>query len=134
MGFMQGKKILVTGMLSNRSIAYGIAKAMRREGAQLAFTYQGEGGEGSGAGAGREFGSDAVFACDVTSDAEIDALFAALRRALGRPGRHRPLDRFRAARGAVRRLLDSVTRDAFRIAHDISSYSFAALAKAGAAA
>src|ERR1700755_1883538 len=78
MGFLQDRRILVTGMLSNRSIAYGIAKACRREGAELAFTYQGEGVRDRVAELAKEFGSGPVFACDVANDAEIDALFAGL--------------------------------------------------------
>jgi enoyl-[acyl-carrier protein] reductase I len=79
MGFLQGRRILVTGMLSNRSIAYGIAKACQREGAQLAFTYQGEGIRERVLDLAKEFGTDRVFPCDVTDDAQIDALFAELR-------------------------------------------------------
>ena len=78
MGFLQGRRILVTGMLSNRSIAYGIAKACAREGAELAFTYQGEGVRERVAELASEFGTDRVFACDVADDAQIEALFAAL--------------------------------------------------------
>src|SRR5688572_6813723 len=80
MGFLQGRRILVTGMLSNRSIAYGIAKACRREGAELAFTYQGEGVRERVIDLAREFGTDCVLPCDVADDAQIEALFAELRR------------------------------------------------------
>src|SRR6185369_17221359 len=80
MGFLQGRRILVTGMLSNRSIAYGIAKACAREGAELAFTYQGEGVRERVADLAREFGSERLYPCDVADDAQIDALFAGLRR------------------------------------------------------
>ena len=130
MGFLQGRRILVTGMLSNRSIAYGIAKACAREGAELAFTYQGEGVRDRVAGLAKEFGTDRVFACDVAEDAQIDALFADL-------GKHwEGLDGLvHAIAFAPREALkgsfhESVTREAFRIAHDVSSYSLAALAKA----
>lgn len=75
MGFLQGRRILVTGMLSNRSIAYGIAKACQREGAELAFTYQGEGIRERVLDLAKEFGTDRVFPCDVTDDAQIDQLF-----------------------------------------------------------
>jgi enoyl-[acyl-carrier protein] reductase I len=132
MGFMQGKQVLVTGMLSSRSIAYGIAKAMAREGAQLAFTYQGEGVKDRVLALAREFDADLVFACDVTSDAEIDALFAALR------ARWDGLDAlvhsiaFAPREALTGDYLDSVTREAFRTSHDISSYSLAALAKGAA--
>ena len=78
MGFLQGKRILVTGLLSNRSIAYGIAKACRREGAELAFTYQGEGVRERVAELAGEFGARSVLPCDVADDAQIEALFAEL--------------------------------------------------------
>jgi enoyl-[acyl-carrier protein] reductase I len=130
MGFLSGKKILVTGMLSNRSIAYGVAKAMHREGAQLAFTYQGEGIKDRVIGLSKEFATDLILPCDVTSDQEIDALFAALG------GRWDGLDgivhsiAFAPREALSGDYLESVSRESFRIAHDISSYSFAALAKA----
>ncbi|MEO8630806.1 MAG: SDR family oxidoreductase, partial [Betaproteobacteria bacterium] len=78
MGFMSGKQVLITGMLSARSIAYGIAKAMYREGAQLAFTYQGDGVKDRVVGLAAQFKSDLIFPCDVTDDSQIDALFASL--------------------------------------------------------
>jgi len=130
MGFLQGRRILVTGMLSNRSIAYGIARACAREGAQLAFTYQGEGVRERVEELAREFGSDLVFPCDVSEDAQIEALFAALG------ARWDGLDGLvHAIAFAPREALkgdfhESVTREAFRIAHEVSSYSLAALAKA----
>ena len=129
MGFLQDKKILVTGMLSNRSIAYGIAKAMAREGARLAFTYQGEGVKDRVLALAQEFGTDMVFACDVTSDTEIDALFAALRK------RWDGLDAlvhsiaFAPREALAGDYLESLSREAFRVSHDISSYSLAALTK-----
>jgi enoyl-[acyl-carrier protein] reductase I len=132
MGFLQGRRILVTGMLSNRSIAYGIAKACQREGAELAFTYQGEGVRDRVLGLAKEFGSELVFPCDVADDGQIDALFAELAK------RWDGLDGLvHAIAFAPREALkggfhESVTRDAFRVAHDISSYSLAALAKAAA--
>jgi enoyl-[acyl-carrier protein] reductase I len=128
---MTGKKILVTGMLSNRSIAYGIAKAMAREGAQLAFTYQGEGVKERVMALAGEFHTDAVFACDVASDAEIDALFAALgERWDGLDGIVHSIA-FAPREALTGDYLDGLSREAFRTAHDISSYSLAALAKAG---
>src|SRR5512147_1332062 len=83
MGFLSGKKILVTGLLSNRSIAYGVAKAARREGAELAFTYQNERFKDRVVDMAREFGSSIALPCEVTSDAEIDVLFAELKKAWG---------------------------------------------------
>src|SRR5204862_1724220 len=76
MAFLAGKKILVPGLLSNRSIAYGIAKAAQREGAQLAFTYQNERFKDRVTDMASELGSKLAFPCDVASDAEIAALFA----------------------------------------------------------
>jgi len=130
MGFLQGRRILVTGMLSNRSIAYGIAKSCAREGAELAFTYQGEGVRERVIGLAAEFGTDRVFACDVADDAQIAALFADLGK------RWDGLDGLvHAIAFAPREALkgpfhEVVNREAFRISHDISSYSLAALAKA----
>ena len=132
MGFLQGRRILVTGMLSNRSIAYGIAKACAREGAELAFTYQGEGVRERVVDLGKEFQSDLVFPCDVADDAQIAALFESLGARWDR------LDGLvHAIAFAPREALkgdfhESVTREAFRTAHEISSYSLAALAKAAA--
>jgi len=80
MGFLAGKRILVTGLLSNRSIAYGVAKTARREGAELAFTYQNERFKDRVTEMAGEFGSTLVFPCDVASDAEIAALFSELGR------------------------------------------------------
>jgi enoyl-[acyl-carrier protein] reductase I len=130
MAFLSGKKILVTGLLSNRSIAYGIARAARREGAELAFTYAGERFKDRVTDMAREFGSELVFPCDVSSDEQIESLFASLR------GRWDGLDGLVHAIGFAPReaiageLLDGISREAFRVAHDISAYSFSALAKA----
>jgi len=88
MGFLAGKRILITGLLSNRSIAYGIAKAMKREGAELAFTYQAEGIRGRVEKLAAEFDSDLLFSCDVTSDKEINKSFEDL---VHQDALHRPL-------------------------------------------
>src|SRR5580698_4061707 len=79
MGFLAGKRILLTGLLSNRSIAYGIAQACKREGAELAFTYVGDRFKDRIVEFATEFGTDLVFPCDVADDAQIDALFASLK-------------------------------------------------------
>jgi enoyl-[acyl-carrier protein] reductase I len=129
MGFLQDRKILVTGMLSSRSIAYGIAKACRREGAQLAFTYQGERVQERVAELAREFDSTLVFPCDVGSDAEIDALFATLGKSWDGLDAMVHSIAFAPREALAGDFLDSVTREAFRMSHDISAYSFAALAK-----
>jgi len=130
MGFLAGKRLLITGVLNNRSIAYGIARACHREGAELAFSYQGERFKERITEFAADFGSKLVFDCDVSDDAQIDRLFADL-------GAH--WDQFDgfvhaiayAPREAIAGdFLDGMTRENFRIAHDISSYSFPAMAKA----
>lgn len=130
MGFMQGKKVLIVGLASNRSIAWGIAQAMCREGAQLAFTYQNDKLKERVEVLAAECGSSLVCACDVSHDEEIQRVFDYL-------GRHWDgLDGIvhsvaYAPRQALEGdYLNSIDRESFRIAHDISSYSFAALAKA----
>lgn len=130
MGFLQGKRILITGVLSNRSIAYGVAQACHREGAQLAFTYVGERFKQRISDFAAEFGSSLVFECDVSSDAQIEALFRDL-------GAHWPqLDGLVHSIGFAPReaiagdFLDGLSREGFRVAQDISAYSFPALAKA----
>jgi len=130
MGFLSGKKILVTGLLSNRSIAYGIARAAHREGAALAMTYVGERFRERVEGFAQEFGCSVVLPCDVADDAQIDALFAALReRWDGLDGLVHAIAY--APREAISgELLDGFSRAAFREAQDISAYSFPALAKA----
>ena len=131
MAFLQNKNILITGLLSSRSIAYGIAKAMHREGAQLAFSYQGERIKDRVVDLAAEFDSKMVLPCDVASDGEIDALFAELgNQWKGLDGIIHSIA-FAPREALAGDYLDSVTREAFRIAHDVSSYSFAALAKAG---
>ncbi|MGH8568990.1 MAG: SDR family oxidoreductase, partial [Gammaproteobacteria bacterium] len=75
MGFLEGKRALIVGVASNRSIAWGIAKAMRREGAELAFTYQGERLKGRVEELAAEVGSEVTVPCDVASDGEIQAVF-----------------------------------------------------------
>jgi enoyl-[acyl-carrier protein] reductase I len=131
MGFLQDRKILVTGLLSNRSIAYGIARALAREGATLAFTYQSAELRGRVEELAREFGTAPVLPCDVSSDGEINALFAELgTRWNGLDGIVHSIAY--APREALKgEFLDALTREGFRIAHDVSAYSFAALAKAG---
>lgn len=130
MAFLQGKKILITGLLSNRSIAYGIAQACHREGAELAFTYVGERFKDRITEFAKEFNSELVFDCDVSSDEQINAVFADLAKSWDK------LDGLVHAIGFAPReaiagdFLDGFSREAFRIAHDISAYSFPALAKA----
>jgi enoyl-[acyl-carrier protein] reductase I len=131
MGFLQGKRALVTGIASQRSIATGIAEAMHREGAELALTYQNDKLKPRVDAAAAEYGSDIVLPLDVADDAQIEACFAKLGE--------RWSDGFDilvhaiafAPREAIAgQFLDGLTRENFAMAHDISSYSLAALAKA----
>ena len=127
---LAGKKILVTGLLSNRSIAYGIAKAARREGAELAFTYQNERFKDRVTEMAAELGSQIAVPCEVTSDGEIEALFGVLKsRWDGLDGLVHAIA-FAPREAIAGDFLEGLSRAAFAQAHDISSYSFAALAKA----
>jgi enoyl-[acyl-carrier protein] reductase I len=130
MGFLSAKKILLTGLLSNRSIAYGIAKAARREGAELAFTYVGERFKERVTDLAREFGSDIVLPCDVASDEQITGLFELLgRRWDGLDGLVHAIA-FAPREAISGTLLEGLSREGFRQAQEISAYSFPALAKA----
>jgi enoyl-[acyl-carrier protein] reductase I len=130
MGFLAGKRALITGVASERSIATGIAEAFHREGASLAFTYQGDKLKPRVEALAAQTGSTLVLPLDVTRDAEIAAVFAELQKHWG------GLDIVVHSIGfAPRELLaggylECVTREGFAIAHDISAYSFAALGKA----
>ena len=131
MGFLTGKKALIVGLASNRSIAWGIAQAMHREGAELAFTYQNEKLADRVAKLGGELDSDIIVPCDVSEDEEIEAVFDHLDHYWD----HLDIIIHSVAFAPRNELegpyLENLTREGFRIAHDISSYSFAALAKAG---
>jgi enoyl-[acyl-carrier protein] reductase I len=130
MGFLVDKKILITGMLSNRSISYGIAKACAREGAQLAFTYQGEGIEERVRKLAADFGvTDRIYACDVTKDEELDKLADSLKTAWGHVDGAVHSIAFAPKEAIAGDFVDGLSRAAFAQAHDISSYSFAALGK-----
>lgn len=130
MGFLAGKRILICGLLSNRSIAYGIAKAMQREGAELAFTYQNDRFQERITAMAAEFGSKLVYPCDVQDDAQIEALFQSI--ASDWDGLDCVVHSIAFAPGEALKgdFLEGLSRDAFRTAHEVSSYSFAALAKA----
>jgi enoyl-[acyl-carrier protein] reductase I len=130
MAFLQGKKILITGLLSNRSIAYGIAKACHREGAELAFTYVGERFKDRITEFAAEFDSKLVFDCDVSSDEQITALFSGLGESWSQLDGLVHAIGFAPREAIAGEFLDGLTRENFRIAHDISAYSFPALAKA----
>ena len=130
MGFLQDKKILVTGLLSNRSIAYGIAKALAREGAALAFTYQSDDIKDRVTELASAFGTPPVLPCDVADDAQIDALMPALREQWdGLDGVVHSIA-FAPREALKGGFLEGLTREGYRVAHDVSAYSFAALAKA----
>lgn len=130
MGFLANKRILVTGMLSNRSIAYGVAQAMHKQGAELAFTYQGERFKERVLEMSKEFGSSLVFPCDVAVDTDIDNLFVELGKHWGKFDGFVHAIAFAPREALDGEFLDGFSREAFRIAHDISAYSFPALAKA----
>ncbi|MEY3724097.1 MAG: hypothetical protein RLZZ365_32 [Pseudomonadota bacterium] len=129
MAYLGGKRILITGLLSNRSIAYGIAKACHREGAELAFTYVGERFKDRITEFAKEFNSSLIFDCDVGSDEQIHALFEELGKSWPQ------FDGFVHSIGFAPReaiagdFLEGLSREAFKIAHDISAYSFPAMAK-----
>ena len=131
MGFLAGKRALIFGVASERSIAWGISKAMHREGAELAFTYQNEKLRSRVEKYASELNSDIVLPCDVSSDEQIESVFSALDNfwegfdILVHSVAFAPRDELEGL------FLDAVTRDGFLTAHEISSYSFAALAKGG---
>ena len=131
MGFLSGKRALIVGLASNRSIAWGIAKAMQRQGAELAFTYQNEKLHDRVAKMAGECGTEITVPCDVSNDEEIDAVFDHLDNYWD----HLDIIVHSVAFAPRTELegdyLENVSRDGFRVAHEISSYSFSALAKAG---
>lgn len=130
MGFLDGKRILVTGVLSNRSIAYGIAQACRKQGAELALTYVGERFKDRVTEFAAELGSKIVLPCDVAEDSQIDAAIAELQTHWdGLDGLVHSIG-FAPREAIAGDFLDGLSREGFRIAHDISAYSFPALAKA----
>lgn len=131
MGFLDGKRALIVGVASNRSIAYGIAEAMKREGANIALTYQNEKLKDRVSKMGTEvFDTNIVLPCDVSNDEDITTLFTELKKhwdgfdILVHSVAYAPADQIQGD------YLECVTREGFQIAHDISSYSFAALGKA----
>ena len=132
MGFLAGKRLLITGVLSNRSIAYGIARACHREGAELAFSYQGERFKERIAEFAAEFGSQLIYDCDVTSDEQMQALFDQLGEVWPEFDGFVHSIGFAPREAIAGNFLDGMTRENFRIAHDISAYSFPAMAKLAA--
>lgn len=130
MGFLAGKRILITGLLSNRSIAYGVAKAMHREGATLAFTYQNDRFKDRVTKMAADFGSELVFPCDVQSDDDIAQLFVQLGEAWdGLDGLVHSIA-YAPNEALEGDFLEGFSREAFRISQEISAASFPLLAKA----
>src|ERR1700726_1384182 len=130
MAFLQGKKILITGLLSNRSIAYGIAQACKREGAELLFTYVGERFKERITKFAEEFDSKLIFDCDVGIDEQINALFADLGKSWDQLDGLVHAIGFAPSEAIAGDFLEGLSREGFKIAHDISAYSFPAMAKA----
>jgi len=130
MGFLSGKKALIVGIASNRSIAYGIAQAMHREGAELAFSYANDKLQPRVEKFAAEFDSDIVLPCDVADDNEITNLFQQLGTHWGELDALVHSVAFAPREALAGDYLENLDREGFRIAHDISSYSLAAMAKA----
>lgn len=131
MGFMTGKRALIVGLASNRSIAWGIAQAFRREGAELAFTWQTEKLRGRVEGMAEELDSALTCPLDVAEDAQIDSAFEYLEKHWDGLDIIVHSVGFAPREELAGRYVDVVSREGYRIAHDISAYSFAALARAG---
>src|SRR4030095_13202738 len=129
MALLADRKILITGVLSNRSIAYGVARACAREGATLAFTYVNDDLKDRVVKLAAEFGACPVLPCDVTSDEQIAALFDALKAEWGALDGLLHSIAYAPRESLAGDFLSGMSRAAFVTAHDISSYSFAALAK-----
>jgi enoyl-[acyl-carrier protein] reductase I len=129
-GFLSGKKLLITGVLSNRSIAYGVARACFNQGAEIALSYVGERFKDRTTEFAQEFESELIFDCDVAQDDQIQSMFNELSAHWGH------FDGFVHSIGFATResisgdFLDGLSREGFKIAHDISAYSFPAMAKA----
>ena len=132
MGFLTGKRALIVGVATDRSIAWGIAQAMHREGAELAFTYGGERLRERVEPLAASLGSDIVMPLDVTVDAQMDAAFAELGQRWGALDILVHAVAFAPREAMSGGFVDSTSREAFRIAHDVSSYSLTALARAAA--
>jgi enoyl-[acyl-carrier protein] reductase I len=130
MGFLAGKRALVVGVASNRSIAWGVAQALHRQGAELVLSYQGDKLQERVEKLGKEVNATACLSMDVAEDTEIDAAFSALADTWNRLDILIHSVGFAPREQLDGRYIDCVTRDGFRIAHDISSYSFPALARA----
>jgi len=131
MGFLSGKKVLIVGLATDRSIAWGISQAMQREGAELAFTYQNERIKDRVADLAKQLGSSLVMPMDVGIDAEIDAAFARLRSEWGALDVIVHSVAYAPREALTGGFVEATSRESFAIAHDVSSYSLTALARAG---
>ena len=131
MGFLAGKKVLIVGLATDRSIAWGISQAMQREGAELAFTYQNERIKDRVLELAHQLGSKLVMPMDVGIDAEIDAAFARLRAEWGALDVIVHSVAYAPREALTGGFVAATTREAFSVAHDVSSYSLTALARAG---
>ena len=126
MGFLQGKRALIVGLASKRSIAFGIAQAMKDQGAELAFTFQNDKLKPRVEEMAHDWGADLIFPCDVTDDQQIEDVFTELNKhwdgldIIVHSVGFAPADQLEGD------YIDCVSREGFRIAHDISSYSLAA--------
>lgn len=131
MGFLAGKKVLIVGLATDRSIAWGISQAMQREGAELAFTYQNERIKDRVLELANQLGSQLVMPMDVGIDAEIDAAFTRLRAEWGALDVIVHSVAYAPREALTGGFVAATTREAFAVAHDVSSYSLTALARAG---
>ena len=132
MGLLTGKRVLILGLLSNRSIAYGIAKACRDQGAELAFSYQNERFQSRVTDLAAEFDSKLVFPCDVSDDAQITSMYGALQTHWDSFDGLVHAVAFAPKEAIAGDFLEGASREAFRIAHDVSAYSFVEVAKQAA--
>jgi len=130
MGFLSGKRALIVGVASDRSIAWGIAQAMHREGAELAFSYVNEKFKERVQPLAESLGSKLTMQLDVTNDAEIDTAFAAIKQAWGSLDIVVHAVAYAPREALAGGFVESTSREAFRVAHDVSSYSLTALARA----
>ena len=131
MGFLAGKRALIVGLATERSIAYGIANAMHREGAELAFTYQNDRLKDRVEQIATELGSKVVLPMDVAFDEQIDSAFASLKQQWDSLDVIVHAVAFAPREALAGSFVEATSRDSFRIAHDVSSYSLTALARAG---
>jgi enoyl-[acyl-carrier protein] reductase I len=129
MGFLAGKRALIVGVATERSIAWGIAQAMHREGAELAFTYLNDKLKERVVPLAESLGSRLTLPMDVTRDAEIDAGFDLLQREWGQLDSVIHAVAFAPREALAGGYVESTSREAFRVAHDVSSYSLTALAR-----